>query len=177
MAAETKKERFERISLSRRDKVLDAVRLLENCSNKSNYEYTQEEIDEIFSDIEDAVAEAKARFKGNIKHNGIKNFKKSFESEYTWLAGFMRNVDRFGDKEALHSPRLDKRWTYKELNAECNKFANAMKKDGVKKTHETADSFSFIAEKASEIGKGLDIRRGKLSDKLPSERGRDCHND
>ena len=133
MATETKKERFERISIARRDKVLDAVRLLENCSNKSNYEYTKEEVDEIFSDIEDAVAEAKARFAGSEKHNGIKNFKKSFESEYTWLAGFMRNVDRFGDKEALHSPRLERKWTYKELNAEANRFANGILKKGVKK--------------------------------------------
>ena len=133
MAAETKKERFERISIARRDKVLDAVRLLENCSNKSNYEYTKEEVDEIFSDIEDAVAEAKARFAGSEKHNGIKNFKKSFESEYTWLAGFMRNVDRFGDKEALHSPHLERKWTYKELNAEANRFANGILKKGVKK--------------------------------------------
>ncbi len=30
-------------------------------------------------------------------------------------------------------------------------------KDGVEKTHETASSFSFIAEKASEIGKGLSV--------------------
>ncbi|MBQ9484482.1 MAG: hypothetical protein IJU82_09845 [Ruminiclostridium sp.] len=30
-------------------------------------------------------------------------------------------------------------------------------KDGVEKTHETANSFSFIAEKASEIGKGLSV--------------------
>ena len=133
MATETKKERFERISIARRDKVLDAVRLLENCSNKSNYEYTKEEVDEIFSDIEDAVAEAKARFAGSEKHNGIKNFKKSFESEYTWLAGFMRNVDRFGDKEALHSPRLERKWTYKELNAEANRFANGILKKGVTK--------------------------------------------
>jgi methyl-accepting chemotaxis protein len=30
-------------------------------------------------------------------------------------------------------------------------------KDGVEKTHETASSFSFIAEKAAEIGKGLSV--------------------
>ncbi|MBQ3461796.1 MAG: acyl--CoA ligase [Clostridia bacterium] len=45
----------------------------------------------------------------------------------------MRNVDRFGDKEALHSPRLERKWTYKELNAEANRFANGILKKGVKK--------------------------------------------
>lgn len=133
MATETRRERFERISASRREKVLDAVRLLENCSNKSNYEYTQDEIDNIFADIEEALEEAKAKFRGDEKHHGIKEFAKSFEEEYTWLAGFMRNVDRFGDKEALFSPSINKSWTYSELNADANRFANGILEAGVKK--------------------------------------------
>lgn len=133
MATETKRERFERIFESRREKVLDAVRLLENCSNKTNYEYDLDEVENIFSEIEDALSEAKAKFTGNSKQKGINSFKRSFEEEYTWLAGFMRNVDRFADKEALHSPRMDKRWTYKELNAEANRFANAILDEGIKK--------------------------------------------
>ncbi len=64
----------------------------------------------------------------------ITMFKETFESEYTWLNGFLRNVMRFGDKTALNDPLSGQKWTYKELNAECNKFANAMKKDGVKKS-------------------------------------------
>lgn len=133
MATETKRERFERISEARREKVLDAVRLLENCSNKTNYEYDLDEVENIFSEIEDALSEAKSKFTGNSKQKGINSFKRSFEEEYTWLAGFMRNVDRFADKEALCSPRMDKRWTYKELNAEANRFANAVLDEGIKK--------------------------------------------
>ena len=64
----------------------------------------------------------------------ITMFKETFESEFTWLNGFMRNVSRFGDKSALFDPVSGKKWSYKELNAECNKFANAMKADGVKKS-------------------------------------------
>lgn len=60
-------------------------------------------------------------------------FKETFESEFTWLAGFMRNVSRFSDKNALFDPQKNQKWSYAELNAECNKLANAMKKDGVKK--------------------------------------------
>ncbi len=63
----------------------------------------------------------------------ITMFKETFESEYTWLNGFLRNVMRFGDKTALNDPLSGQKWTYKELNAECNKFANAMKNSGVKK--------------------------------------------
>ena len=133
MATETKRERFERISEARREKVLDAIRLLENCSNKTNYDYDLDEIENIFSDIEDALSEAKARFTGNAKQRGINAFKRSFEEEYTWLSGFMRNVDRYGNNEALLSPRMEKSWTYNELNAEANRFANAILDEGIKK--------------------------------------------
>ncbi len=133
MATETKRERFERISEARREKVLDAVRLLENCSNKSNYDYKLDEIESIFADIEEALAEAKSKFTGNEKQRGIKTFIKGFQEEYTWLSGFMRNVDRFADKEALVNPSSDQSWTYKELNAEANKFADAILRAGLKK--------------------------------------------
>lgn len=133
MATETKRERFERISEARREKVLDAVRLLENCSNKSNYDYKLDEIESIFADIEEALAEAKSKFTGNEKQRGIKTFIKGFQEEYTWLSGFMRNVDRFADKEALVNPSSGQSWTYKELNAEANKFADAILKAGLKK--------------------------------------------
>ncbi len=133
MATETKRERFERISEARREKVLDAVRLLENCSNKSNYDYKPDEIESIFADIEEALAEAKSKFTGSEKQLGIKTFIKGFQEEYTWLAGFMRNVDRFADKEALVNPSSDQSWTYRELNAEANKFAGATLNAGLKK--------------------------------------------
>lgn len=63
----------------------------------------------------------------------ITMFKETFESEFTWLNGFMRNVSRFGDKTALLDPQSGQKWSYKQLNRECNKFANAMKQKGVKK--------------------------------------------
>lgn len=60
-------------------------------------------------------------------------FKKTFESEFTWLNGFMRNVHRFGYKTAAIDQATEKVWSYSELNNDANKLANAMKKDGVKK--------------------------------------------
>lgn len=61
-------------------------------------------------------------------------FKETFESEFTWLNGFMRNVRRFGYKTAVIDPASDTIWSYEELNKECNKLANAFKIDGVKKS-------------------------------------------
>lgn len=60
-------------------------------------------------------------------------FKETFEREYTWLNGFMRNVRRFGYKPAVIDPVAKKQWTYEEFNADCNKLANALKQSGVSK--------------------------------------------
>ena len=133
MKQETRQQRFSRISVSRRDKIIDTLRLLENCSNKSNYEYSTEEVNGIFDEIEAAVAEARSKFGGSGKEKRIEIFRKDFEAEYTWLAGFMRNVDRFGNREALHEPVSDTHWSYSELNKDANKFANAILNAGVGK--------------------------------------------
>ncbi|MEE0964508.1 AMP-binding protein [Ruminococcus sp. YE282] len=61
-------------------------------------------------------------------------FKQTFESEFTWLNGFMRNVRRFGYKNAAVFPAGNKSWTYEQLNAESNKLANTLNANGVKKS-------------------------------------------
>ena len=60
-------------------------------------------------------------------------FKETFERDYTWLNGFMRNVRRFGYKPAVIDPVAKRQWTYDEFNADCNRLANALKESGVKK--------------------------------------------
>ncbi len=57
----------------------------------------------------------------------------TFEHEYTWLNGFMRNVRRYWTRPAVIDPETNKTWTYRELNCEANKFARALQKDGVGK--------------------------------------------
>ena len=48
-----------------------------------------------------------------------------FESRYTWIAGFMRNVARYGRRVAMISPDEGKEWTYSSLNEEADRLANA----------------------------------------------------
>lgn len=133
MANETKKERFARISNARKTKILDTIRLLENCANKSNYEYTNDEIETIFDELSSALETVKSKFTADTKSKRINMLKKSFENEYTWLSGFMRNVRRFSNRQALFNPPTNKSWSYSELNAEANKLANAILETGVKK--------------------------------------------
>lgn len=46
----------------RTNAVLRRLKVLGNCSNRSTYEYTEEEINKIFSEIERKVKEVKAKF-------------------------------------------------------------------------------------------------------------------
>ena len=60
----------------------------------------------------------------------VSMFKDTFEHEFTWLNGFMRNVGRFAERTALSCPVSGKSWTYASLNAAANRLAHALLKDG-----------------------------------------------
>ncbi len=62
---ETKRERFVRLAEARTNKILDMMKLLGNCSSKSNYEYTEEDVRKIFGAIEREMKNAKAKFNGS----------------------------------------------------------------------------------------------------------------
>lgn len=59
---ESKRERFKRIAENRTNKIIDMIDLLGNCSNKNNYEYTDEDIKSIFSAIENSIKISKMKF-------------------------------------------------------------------------------------------------------------------
>lgn len=59
---ETKNERFKRVASRRTNDILEKIRILGNCSNKSFYEYTEEEINKIFSEIEKHLKLTKGKF-------------------------------------------------------------------------------------------------------------------
>lgn len=57
-------------------------------------------------------------------------FKHIFETHYTWIEGYMRNVRRYADKVAMIEPVKEKAWTYTQLNTECNMLCHALQGDG-----------------------------------------------
>ena len=59
---ETKREKFVRLAEARTNKIIDMLQLLGNCSNASAYDYTQQDVDKIFTAIETEVREAKKKF-------------------------------------------------------------------------------------------------------------------
>ena len=69
----TKEERFKKIASRRVQEILDKLRLLGNCANKNNYEYTDEQVKKIFSAVDTEWKKVKNEF------NKGRNKKKEFE--------------------------------------------------------------------------------------------------
>ena len=72
MGQETKRDRFVRLAEARTNKIILMIKLLGNCSNTSAYDYSTEDVEAIFSAIENELREAQKRFvrsedKGNTR--------------------------------------------------------------------------------------------------------------
>ena len=60
--SENKRERFKKLAVYRTNQVLKKIKILGNCANRSAYQYNEEEVNKIFSEIERTVKETKAKF-------------------------------------------------------------------------------------------------------------------
>ena len=64
MSTEQEKiDRFKKIATNRTNKILKDIQLLGNCSNKSNYEYTDEDVKKIFAAIDEELKAVKVKIK------------------------------------------------------------------------------------------------------------------
>ncbi len=68
-----KEENFKRLAENRTNKIINMLHLLGNLSNTSNYSYTEEQVEVIFSAIEKELEEQKNRFA--IKQETKKKFR------------------------------------------------------------------------------------------------------
>jgi hypothetical protein len=75
MANTTKRERFENVASNRVQRILDTLQLLQNCSNKNNYEYTEKDVDRMFSEIMSAVKDAKQAYIKELNKGNKTGFK------------------------------------------------------------------------------------------------------
>ena len=62
-------KRFRKIAPKRVQKVLDSMNSLSKCSNKYNYEYTEEEKNKIFNALNKSLTELKAKFNDGVNKN------------------------------------------------------------------------------------------------------------
>jgi len=63
--------RFKRIASSRTQRILNDLRLLGNCSNKSVYKYSEEDINKIFLAVDKELKRVKVLFMHGPKDNSF----------------------------------------------------------------------------------------------------------
>ncbi len=64
---ETKRNRFVKIAEGRVNSILETLHRLEKCSNRGNYEYSEEDVRKIFNALEGEVKRVKASFNQNAR--------------------------------------------------------------------------------------------------------------
>jgi len=62
MAREKDREKFVELAEKRVSKALKDIKLIGNLSNKSNYDYQEQDVKKIYSTLKKALEEMKARF-------------------------------------------------------------------------------------------------------------------
>jgi hypothetical protein len=72
---ETRNDRFRRLAESRGDRLIREISLLGNLANRKNYEYTPEEVRQLFEPIERELQEVRALFDPAAHSSRKVNFK------------------------------------------------------------------------------------------------------
>ena len=67
-----RRQRFLRIAESRVNKILSNLDNLAKCSNRRNYEYSNEEVKKIFREIERKVKDTRFQFQGGVSKGKFK---------------------------------------------------------------------------------------------------------
>lgn len=57
-----KEDRFNKVAAARVNRIIDTLRLLGNCANRNNYEYTPQDVEQMFDAINEAVKECQKNF-------------------------------------------------------------------------------------------------------------------
>ena len=66
MQKSAKRQRFEKVATKRVQRVIDTLQLIQNCSNRNNYEYDQKDVEKMFSEMTRAFKDARAAFNSEV---------------------------------------------------------------------------------------------------------------
>ena len=69
------RDNFVRLAENRTEKALKTIKLIGNLSNSTNYSYTNDDIDKIFTALNKELRDTKAKFTSNNGQNGSSVFK------------------------------------------------------------------------------------------------------
>lgn len=75
MEVNTRRKRFTKVATNRVQKIIDYLNLLQNCSNRRNYEYDEDDVNHMFEEITKVLKETKAVYSNELsKGNGKSGF-------------------------------------------------------------------------------------------------------
>lgn len=66
MANTSKRERFEKVAAARVQRIISTLELLQNCSNRNNYEYSDRDVNLMFDEISKSLKEARNAFNSEL---------------------------------------------------------------------------------------------------------------
>ncbi len=69
-----KRQRFEKVAGNRVQRIITTLQLLGNCSNRNNYEYTESDVELMFSEISKALKDARAAYTGELNKANKQGF-------------------------------------------------------------------------------------------------------
>lgn len=70
-----RRKRFEKVASKRVQFIIDKLDLLGNCSNRSNYEYSEEDVRKMFGAIKSRTKQIEALFKEELEKQNKSKFK------------------------------------------------------------------------------------------------------
>lgn len=74
MEGTSKRQRFEKVAGKRVQKIIDFLTLLQNCSNRNNYEYTETDVEHMFSEISKVLKETRAKYQAELSKTNKTGF-------------------------------------------------------------------------------------------------------
>lgn len=74
MEKSEKRLRFEKVASTRVQKIIDMLGLLGNCANKSNYEYTEADVERMYGEIMKAFKDSRAAYSKELTRTAKTNF-------------------------------------------------------------------------------------------------------
>lgn len=72
MADSTKRQRFTKVATARVQRIISTLALLQNCSNRNNYEYDEEDVSHMFEEISKAVRDARNVYTNELNRTNNK---------------------------------------------------------------------------------------------------------
>ena len=71
----TRRLRFEKVAAKRTQKILDYLDSLSNCSNRVNYDYSEDDVKKMFKAIKEKVNASEAAFGNELAKKNKNQFK------------------------------------------------------------------------------------------------------